>query len=171
MIIRRSTPEDIESIMAIYEEARQSMRQSGNQTQWVNGYPQQSLILDDISHGVHYCVCLPDGSLVAVFTFIIGEDPTYLKIDGSWINNQPYGTIHRIGSNGRQKGILAEVVRWAFLQIPNIRIDTHADNAPMLHLLTKQGFTYCGIIYVADGTPRKAFQKSNLPIYSISKVG
>mgnify|MGYP003289891225 CR=1 FL=1 len=159
MTIRKSTPEDLVAIMSIYEIARQSMRQNGNSTQWVNGYPQRTLILDDISKGVHYCVCSDDGTPVAVFAFIVGDDPTYAEVQGQWMNNQPYGTIHRIGSNGQQKGILSEVVRWAFHHISNIRIDTHADNAPMLHLLSQQGFTYCGVIHVADGTPRNAFQK------------
>ena len=29
----------------------------------------------------------------------------------------------------------------------------------MQHLLEKNGFTRCGIIHVADGTPRIAYQK------------
>jgi RimJ/RimL family protein N-acetyltransferase len=44
-------------------------------------------------------------------------------------------------------------------QIPNIRIDTHRDNAIMQHLLEKNGFVKCGIIYVEDGSPRIAYQK------------
>ena len=34
-----------------------------------------------------------------------------------------------------------------------------ADNQIMQHLLEKNGFTRCGIIHVADGTPRIAYQK------------
>lgn len=41
----------------------------------------------------------------------------------------------------------------------DIRIDTHKDNKPMLHLIRKNGFTRCGVIIVDDGTPREAFQK------------
>ena len=33
------------------------------------------------------------------------------------------------------------------------------DNQIMQHLLEKNGFTRCGIIHVADGTPRIAYQK------------
>ena len=36
-------------------------------------------------------------------------------------------------------------------------MDTHADNAPMRHLLEKSGFSHRGTIYVEDGTPRLAF--------------
>ena len=41
----------------------------------------------------------------------------------------------------------------------SLRADTHADNKIMQHLLEKNGFTRCGIIHVADGTPRIAYQK------------
>lgn len=40
----------------------------------------------------------------------------------------------------------------------SIRIDTHADNKTMQHLIEADGFTRCGIIYIADGTPRIAYQ-------------
>ena len=39
------------------------------------------------------------------------------------------------------------------------RADTHADNKIMQHLLEKNGFTRCGVIHVADGSPRFAYQK------------
>jgi hypothetical protein len=38
-----------------------------------------------------------------------------------------------------------------------IRIDTHRDNCIMKHILTKYGFTMCGVIYLADGAPRDAY--------------
>lgn len=51
------------------------------------------------------------------------------------------------------------VFRWAFTQIDSIRIDTHRDNKPMQHLLNKNGFRYCGIIYLEDGDERLAYQR------------
>ncbi|MBR1526072.1 MAG: hypothetical protein IJ640_05360 [Prevotella sp.] len=41
----------------------------------------------------------------------------------------------------------------------NIRIDTHRDNRIMQHLMQKEGFTYCGIIYLDNGDERLAYQK------------
>jgi len=41
----------------------------------------------------------------------------------------------------------------------NIRIDTHKDNRIMQHNIEKHGFTYCGIIYLANGDERLAYQK------------
>ena len=40
----------------------------------------------------------------------------------------------------------------------NLRIDTHDDNKKMQHLIEKNGFIRCGIIYVYDGSPRIAYQ-------------
>ena len=41
----------------------------------------------------------------------------------------------------------------------NIRIDTHRDNKIMRHNIEKHCFTYCGIIYLANGDERLAYQK------------
>lgn len=158
MKIRRSTIEDIPSIMEIYDIARQSMRAGGNAVQWVNGYPSQALVEEDIAKGNHY-VGEEDGAIIVAFSLVYGDDPTYAVIEGAWQNDEPYATIHRIGSNGRRKGVLHETLEWCFSRINNIRIDTHKQNAPMLHLMEKEGFVRCGVIYVADGTPREAFQK------------
>ena len=40
----------------------------------------------------------------------------------------------------------------------NIRIDTHYDNKIMQKLIERNDFKRCGRIYVADGTPRIAYQ-------------
>ncbi len=41
----------------------------------------------------------------------------------------------------------------------NFRIDTHNDNKIMQHVIEKNGFIRCGIIYVKDGSPRIAYEK------------
>ena len=144
--------------MSLYDAARTFMRASGNATQWVDGYPQRTLIEQDIAQGVHH-LCLVDGEPAACFTLIHGDDPTYRIIDGQWLNPLPYSTLHRIASSGRHHGLLHHILLFASAQSPNLRIDTHADNAPMRHLLAREGFTYCGIIHVANGTPRLAYQR------------
>ena len=57
----------------------------------------------------------------------------------------------------RGGGVLAAALSFAGAQFDHIRMDTHADNAPMRHLLEKQGFSHRGTIYVENGTPRMAF--------------
>lgn len=48
MIIRKGEESDIDDIMSCYDVARQYMRNSGNLTQWVNGYPSRSLVEQEI---------------------------------------------------------------------------------------------------------------------------
>lgn len=150
---------DLPDILNIYEHARIFMEKSGNPTQWAGGYPQKELLLQDIAKGQFY-LCRNARTVYGAFVFIIGEDETYARIEnGSWLSDAPYGTIHRIAGNGMEKGVFAEAVSWCERQIPHLRIDTHQDNRIMRHLIEKHGFRKCGIIYVADGSPRIAYEK------------
>ena len=158
LTVRPYRPEDRESILKIYESARAIMRESGNPRQWGDSNPQISLIDGDIENGTGYVV--EDGPrIVGCFALINGPDPTYLKIyDGQWLNDDDYIVIHRIASCG-EGGVLKTCLDYCSEVSRNIRIDTHRENRIMQHLLHKYGFTYCGTIYVSDGTPRMAYQK------------
>ena len=63
MKIRLSQTEDIPAIMAIYDVARQFMKDQGNPTQWDGGYPSAGLIEEDIVAG-HSFVVEEEGQLV-----------------------------------------------------------------------------------------------------------
>lgn len=160
MQIRYTDPLEIDRVMALYDHSRQLMRANGNLTQWSDGYPSKSLILQEIADK-HSFVCVDEQEeVVATFCFIVGDDPTYAKIyEGAWLNDEPYGVIHRLATSGIHKGIGALCLTWSFGQCRNIRVDTHRDNTIMQHLLEKHGFTRCGIIFVANGTERVAFHK------------
>lgn len=168
MTIRPTEPGDLKTVMDIYDIARRFMRACGNTTQWVNGYPSEEYITGEIESG-HSFVCLDeDSEIVGTFCLILGDDPTYTRIDdGAWLNDAPYGVIHRMASSGKRKGVAAECVKWCFGRCNNIRVDTHRDNQVMRSFLEKQGFYQCGIIYVADGTERIAYQKSITPEVSV----
>ena len=112
----------------------------------------------DIAQGVNYVV-LDGDSLIATFSAIPGIDPTYLDIEGEWLNDEEYVTIHKLAKGKGGTHIFEFVVDFCFRIADNIRIDTHEDNAPMRHLLKKNGFSYCGIIHLKNGEPRLAFQK------------
>lgn len=160
MTIRKSTYGDIPCLMELYREARQIQLDSGNLHQWKEGYPSEDQVRSDIDRGVGY-VIEDDGKIVGAFAFLPGKDPTYSYVeDGAWIDDvRPYGTIHRLGSLKSARGIAATCFDWCWKQIPNLRIDTHHDNAAMRHCIAKAGFKYCGIIYLMNGEPRMAFQK------------
>ena len=160
MTIRPTTYADMDALLVIFAHARGLMVADGNPTQWGDSYPSRQQLEEDIQRGVSY-VIEQDGEVCATFVFIIGKDPTYDIIDdGAWIDDSlPYGTIHRIASNGLQQGVFRTVLDWCTTNCTNIRIDTHQDNQRMIHLIEKAGFARCGIIYTRGGSPRIAYQR------------
>ena len=160
MEIRHSTLLDLPELLKLYEVARNFMKEQGNPHQWGDtGWPNEKYLKKDIMNGVHYVV-LSNDEIVGAFSFSIGADPTYLIIeDGNWLNDEPYGVIHKAASNQKCHGVMDAVYNYCSRQINNIRIDTHKDNKPMLNWIKKKGFTWCGHIYTGDGTIREAFQK------------
>ena len=150
--------EDLEEVMIIYDKARSFMREHGNLKQWANGYPNKEIILEDIANQRSY-VITKEEQIIGVFTFINGEDETYHYIEGKWLNDAPYGVIHRIASGQNEKGILHIALSYCFQFVNNIRIDTHKDNIVMQKALLKEGFIKCGVIYLKNGDPRLAYQK------------
>ncbi len=164
MKIRHSTDQDFKRIMEIYAFARAYMAAHGNPNQWgPTNWPPEDLIRRDIESGSSY-VCLDDeGTVVGTFFFIHGKDiePTYREItDGEWMDDSPYGVVHRMAGDGSEKGIGAFCLNWAYEQCGHLRVDTHGDNAVMQNLLGKLGFVRRGTIYVEeDEYPRIAFEK------------
>ena len=142
--------------------AKKIMRQSGNMHQWGEGYPSEAVIMSDIEKGGGF-VIEDGGNVVGYLAFLPSPEPTYQKIyDGNWLDDEkPYHVIHRIASLPDVHGIFSSIMNFCFARESNIRIDTHRDNAIMQHNIEKHGFTYCGIIYLANGDERLAFQKLN----------
>lgn len=161
--IRIATTKDLSTIMSIIEVARTFMHETGNQNQWINGYPSQGDMLVNIESN-HCYVCINNAKeIVGTFCWIIGEDPTYSVIEGgAWLDNAEYGVIHRLATNGKVKGIAHACIMWCLSKHANIRVDTHADNKIMQNIFEKHGFKRCGTIYVANGTPRIAYQRNSV---------
>ena len=159
--IRKTTCDDIDTVMKIYADGREIMLEGKNFLQWPEGYPFRDIIEKDINAGFSY-VCTDGSEILAVFYLSPGPDESYKKIDGAWLNDKPYGVIHRIArlKTDKAKGVGAFCLEWCFELVKNIRIDTHEDNMPMRKLLEKQGYKYCGIIWIETGDARMAFQKS-----------
>ncbi len=158
--IRPATFTDLDRLMEIFEAARRFMESTGNPNQWINGYPQRELIAEEINQRHCYVCQNEEGKTIGTFCFVPSPDPNYACIeDGAWLNDAPYHVIHRLASDGSEKGIFKACIDWCALQDTNLRADTHADNKVMQHLLEKNGFIRCGIIYVSNGTPRIAYQR------------
>lgn len=158
MNIRKATISDFDRVNEIYCIARKFMAENGNPHQWGDlGYPYPEMIAEDIENGELFAI-IESGSIEGVFFWKYGDDPTYSQIDGSWLNEKPYGVIHRIASSGRVKGVLKAAVDYCLQFTDNIRIDTHVDNAVMQSALEKLGFKYCGMVYLPHGVWMKAYQ-------------
>ncbi len=166
MKIRKAKVKDVTSIMNIVNQAQEYFRMQGI-NQWQNGYPTKSVFTEDIENEMSY-VIEEDGKVVGTFFFAIGDEPTYQKIyEGSWKNEDVYGMIHRVAVDNQMKGngLGGKIVEFASKEcerhnVSSLRIDTHRDNKSMQRMLTKNGFEARGIIYLADGAERIAFEKS-----------
>lgn len=136
------------------------MKKHGNPNQWNNESLQKELLRKDVQNQT-LIVIEEKGIVHACFAFMIGKDPTYAYIEkGKWMDDTQYGTIHRIMSDQKIHGVFHEACAFCFKQIGHIRIDTHEDNRIMQKCILKEGFVYCGIITIADGTKRLAYEKS-----------
>lgn len=160
MEIRRAAMEDLETIMDLYDQGRRYMRRSGNHNQWINGYPGRELVTEDIRLGRSWLITEEDRA-EAVFYFHAGRDiePTYRVIDGAWLDDGPYGVLHRVASAGRVRGVMELCTAWGLERCPSLRVDTHRDNRPMQSALERCGYRYCGVIVIGDGTERLAYQR------------
>ena len=155
--VRNAVSEDLPRIEEIYAYARSFMEKTGNPNQWGKTNPPHEWLVDDIEKKLLY-VITDDQGIHGVFYFFIGPDPTYGQIeDGQWRSNAPYGTIHRIASDG-SGGVLRTAVAFSGKRIGNIRIDTHHDNVVMQKAVAKLGFERSGIIHLANGSPRIAYE-------------
>lgn len=159
MNIREARTSDMAEIMMVMDAAKKIMRQSGNMHQWADSYPSEDVITTDMERGGAFVV-EHDGSIAGYFAFLPSPEPTYDRIyEGQWVDDSlPYHVIHRIASRPDVHGVFSCIMEFCLAREPNIRIDTHRDNRIMQHNIAKHGFTYCGIIYLASGDERLAYQ-------------
>ena len=159
-IIRDATRTDMPMIMQVMESAKKIMQVSGNLHQWGAGYPSEAIIAADMEKGGAY-VIEDDGRLVGYFAFLPSPDPTYYHIyEGQWTDDTlPYHVVHRIASTPEAHGIFSSMMDYCTTHERNLRVDTHRDNTIMQHNLLKHGFRYCGIIHLANGDERLAYQR------------
>lgn len=157
MQIRKATKEDIPKMREIFNYGREVQLKTGNLNQWEEGYPADEVILEDIRQKAAH-VCLDDEeNMIGVLSVFTAPDPTYKNIDGAWLNDEPYATIHRIATSGQVKGTGQYCIQWVQDHYDNVRIDTHENNEQMKYVVKKLGFEYCGVIYLANGDPRNAY--------------
>lgn len=126
MEIRKTTLQDVDTVLDVFAAAKRYMRANGNASQWGDEYPDRSIVTYDIACGSSY-VMLENGEIVGTFALFLGEDESYRVIeDGAWHLDQPYGTIHRLASNGKARGVSKACFDFCTAQIGYLRADTLA---------------------------------------------
>lgn len=162
--IRKANGDDLPTIMRMIEHSRSLMRRRGNTTQWTGGYPDAATVQNDIDGG-HSHIVERDGLAVGTFALVPGVEPTYgVIVRGDWIDRAtPYSTVHRMARFDEGRGMAKQIFGWCEQHAACLRADTHADNAAMIRILEECGYTYCGIVFMDDGSERKAYQKMMFP--------
>ena len=164
-IFRPSTIADIPAIGIIINEAKQYLKDQGA-PQWQDGHePHEGVIREDIQKKASYVLTLED-EVVGTIALIAENDPVYEAIEGNWQGEGPYVSLHHVAVSQKHRGIglgknlLTLAIKQAqALGYEDIRIDTYPANQPMLSLIEKCGFTYCGMVYFPfEHGERKAFQ-------------
>lgn len=163
-----ATPGHIDAMTAITDAAVVDMAARGLD-QWQCGYPCRATWEADVAEGAAY-VALDEGRVVGVFRYGTEPEAAYDTLEGSWLASGPYATVHRCAVDPvcRGRGVMGALFTFACERaaadgMASVRVDTHADNAPMRRATEKAGFTYCGPIVLTEGVeagaPRIAFEK------------
>ena len=166
MFIKKGSINHINEYLKIYDDAIKYMRENGNYFQWTEDYrPNYEKIVKRLNENSFYEV-LDNDIIVAVFALIGGIDKTYLEIEGKWLNDKSYVTIHMVAKRKEYKDVFSYISNFAKAKSNNVRIDTHKDNIIMQKAILKNGFKYCGIIHIddKDKSPRLAYQYEALPL-------
>ena len=122
------------------------------------------MIADDIANGYGYV--LEDNDTVIAYSAIIFDiEPAYEAINGKWLTNGDYIVVHRVATADAVKGngigtLIFKLIEDLCIQqkVYSIKVDTNFDNIPMLKILDKLNYSYCGEIFFND-SPRRAYEK------------
>jgi len=166
MKFTKAVKEDVNSIMNIIMQAQDYFKENAI-NQWQDNYPNFETVKKDIINKNGY-VLSKNNNVVGTVVVTFDGDKNYEFIyNGEWVSYDKYAVIHRMAVDSNYKGIgLSSVIIKNIEKIcldkdiHSIRIDTHKENISMQRLLQKNGFQYCGIIYLEDKSERIAFEKT-----------
>jgi GNAT superfamily N-acetyltransferase len=163
MILRKAILSDAQFIWEILQQAIEQRKRDGSE-QWQNGYPNEQTVFDDLSKNYGY-VLLDKGTVIAYAAVIFEEEPAYTEIRGKWLTHGDYAVVHRVATSNSVKGKgiathLFKMIDGLCLEkkIYSIKVDTNFDNVPMLKILDRLNYSYCGEVFFR-GAARKAYEK------------
>lgn len=160
---RKANIGDLPRIWEILEGAIQRRKQDGSD-QWQDGYPNPTVIRNDIDRSAGYV--LSDGDIISAYcALFINDEPAYADIDGMWLTDGDFVVYHRVAVSEKHLGrglaqqLLKHIEEFARQhRIYSVKADTNFDNPGMLRLFEKLGYHYCGEV-MFRAMPRKAFEK------------
>ncbi len=158
----------LEQMCVITEQAKAQLR-AMCVDQWQKGYPNRSVWEQDITDKVTYLAVEGD-TVLGAFMLLTENEPSYNEIEGEWLTDTPYASLHRVcvSDHCKGSGVAGRLFSYGEnlakqMGFASIRIDTHPENGPMLRAVEKHGFTRCGTIILKggseDGDLRVAFEK------------
>jgi GNAT superfamily N-acetyltransferase len=163
LILRKADLSETDQIWNILQDAIEQRRQDGS-SQWQDGYPNQLTVQNDIQNGYAY-VLTENESILCYAAIIFDIEPAYEDIQGKWLTDGDYAVVHRVAASklAKGKGIATKLFKTIedvclANNIHSIKVDTNFDNIPMLKILDKLNYTYCGEVFFR-GSARKAFEK------------
>lgn len=168
-MIRFGNNRDIEKIASIYEDAKELFSDLGYY-QWKGEYPNINNAIYDINNN-EVLLIEENNDIVCTLTLCYEIDHNYDVIDGKWLNDNKYVSIHRNCTNKKyyHLGYMTKLFKEAENVIKDkgifdIKIDTHRDNYYMQKMLEKIGYSRCGIIELLNRSDlednlRVAYQK------------
>lgn len=164
-LIRPAQPQDLPRIQQIIRAAK-TLLLSRHVDQWQDGYPDETVLQDDLARGKGYAV-ETNGEVHGYFALSFEDEEPYRVItEGAWLTDGHYSVLHRLaltetlrgtGAAGRILDFWEQQTRKQAFR--SLRADTHPQNHPVRHLLQHHGFTDCGIIFVRKSQARHAFEK------------
>ncbi len=163
MELRKADLTELPSVWEIIQQAIEQRRRDGSD-QWQQGYPNEQTIEEDISNGWGY-VLVENAQVIAYAAIIIGNEPAYEDIQGKWLTDGTYVVIHRVATSNAVKGRGVATQLFRMIEelalahdVYSIRVDTNFDNVPMLKILERLNYVYCGEVFFI-GANRMAFEK------------
>ena len=138
----------LEQMCEITDQAKRQLAGLGLD-QWQKGYPSREVWLSDIEEGCTY-LAVDEEKVLGIFAFQTTPDPSYGEIEGKWLTDGPYASMHRVcvADGCKGKGVAGQMFRKGFAL---------AEELAAVRLLP------CGNIRLVggteDGDPRIAFEK------------
>ncbi len=166
MRVRPAKKSDLSDVVNCAERIKREYFLRHDIPQWNDGYPSKEDFAADIEAGRLFVMYLGE-ALIGFISVGVEHEPTYDIVEGgTWKSGEKYAVVHRFGVNPDWHGMGMGTSLFGIVDriceaygVDAVRADTHEKNEAMIHFLEKNGFERVGIIRLANGEPRVAFEK------------